>query len=85
MQQRTLGSLVNRTSGQTVENVDSNFLTFLTLFSINITHRFQTEEIDTIDQTTIENVARLSALCTPIVVETWNEVSGRRQQRREAA
>lgn len=84
MENRTLGSLISRREGSSnmQEAQDNNFTAFLTLFSINLVHRFPTDQIDNIDVSTVENVARLSALCTPIVLDTWSQYSQSIQQGR---
>ena len=82
MEQRTLGNVLgSQSTTRETENLDFN--TYLTLFSINIVHRFPVNSIENIDVNSIENTARLCTVCTDIAVRTWNMYSQRGIQRRQ--
>jgi hypothetical protein len=67
------GSQGNKTRGTQV--VDLNLNTFLTIFTINIVHRFpNVRELDHIPVDEIRNIAEFSTACTNIALETWTRV-----------
>lgn len=78
MEKQTLGNLVRSQgsfSGQSQDFQSPGFTTYLTLFAIGLSHRFPTDQIDTIDVNSVENVAKLSAFSAPIAINTWNRYS----------
>lgn len=86
---RTIGDLLNpisqRREGGVIESSDvrtMDFTTFVTLFGVNLVHRFPIDQIETIDSDTVENLAGLAYFCTPILVEQWNRFQTERQQGR---
>lgn len=75
MEQRrgTVGDLLSSVGQrQNMGENSTDFSSYLTLVGINLSLRFPLDRIDNIDVTTIENVAKLSLFCTPIVVETYS-------------
>lgn len=53
-----------------------DYLTFTTLYGINLAIRFPLDQIDNVDTATIESVAKFSARCVPLGLDAWtNEYS----------
>jgi hypothetical protein len=73
-----LGNVMRQREQQSVSqeggNLDVCFNTFLTLFGINLTHRFpDISDLDLIDLNIIRNVAEFSIGCTGVALEVWNQ------------
>lgn len=76
-----LSDYLNQGVNQDVEGSSQqlqNFQTFITLFGINLVHRYPgVVDLNTIDVPTIQNIARLSAVCSTVATEVWNDIASR--------
>lgn len=76
---RTLGQVIdNRRTEQGQRqgfDTDMSFNTFLTIYSINLVHRFpDVSDVHNIDFNTVDSIARLSYACARVALTTWNEL-----------
>lgn len=78
--QRTLANFINPSSqqgqGQEVENTSSYYNTYLTVFTIQVEHKFpDTTDLNSIDSQSIRQIAEFSLACSKVALQTWNEVT----------
>lgn len=87
--ERSLSSVFNRrtqSQGQDTQFSTQSFNTYLTVYSINLAHRFpDVTELDSIDYEGVRNVAKFSAACSSIAVDTWDELSNDMQRRQRSS
>lgn len=61
------------------------FNTYLTIFSINLVHRFpDVTDLTGVDEKVVRNIAELSLVSTSIALETWGVTEDRQRQRSAA-
>lgn len=81
-QRQTLGSVISQPGKQTEGQQDApSFNTYLTVLSINLAHRFDVTDINSIDLDQVRRVAEFSVVCSNIAVETWNTLNSVQSQR----
>lgn len=87
--ERTLANIVSQkqTQGQG-ENLNfstHSFNTCLTVYSINLAHRFpDVTDLSSIDYQSVRKIWDFSVACTSIALETWEELSSDQRKRRVA-
>ena len=75
------GVLTQSTQQQQGQGLDS-YNTYLTIFSINLTHRFPSvTDLNNIETQNVRDVARFSVACSMIARDTWEEVNSPKQQK----
>ncbi len=84
--ERTLGNVVNQSQkqsqGQDQGFSTQSFNTYLTVFSINLSLRFQdVTDLNAIDYQSVRRIAEFSAACSSIALEVWDELSTDVQKR----
>lgn len=73
------GSFSNQNEESGPQKVPSSYYTnvFLNLFGAVLTNRYPfVTDIEDIDPEELRQIAKLTAMCTPILVTTWNEALG---------
>jgi hypothetical protein len=52
-----------------------SFNCFLTIYAINLVYRYpDVTDLELVDETNVKNIAKLSAACSTIALETWEEL-----------
>lgn len=69
-------SLANVLSQKTQEGaVTQSYNTFLTIYSVNLSHRFpDLTDLTSIDYNSVRKIAEFSIACSSIAVEVWDEL-----------
>ena len=74
---QTLGSIFSR---QDLQRVVS-FNTYLTVFSINLSHRFpDISDINQIDYEVVRSIGEFSLACTTVALEVWDRTNEQKQR-----
>lgn len=77
---KTLANVISsqQTQGQAegLQGVPQSFNTFLTVYSINLAHRFpDVTDLNGIDQNMVRRIAEFSIACATVALEAWEEVA----------
>ncbi len=85
MERNTLAQLVSQRSQSQEDNQTRSFNTFLTVYSINLAHRYpDVADLNKIDSNSVRKISTFSAVCSTIALETWDELYSDQQRRRAA-
>lgn len=64
----------------TQQDVRTSFNSYLTIYSINLAHRFpDVNDLNVIDYHSVRSISEFSLVCSRIALETWLEVSQSRR------
>lgn len=86
METRTLSQVINNPNQMNQAQGTRSLSTYLTVFSINLAHRFPDVDLDLISYDVVQQIAEFSFVCSTIALETWDQRSQRdTQQKRRVA